>query len=324
MPLINPYALTDQLLLAVLWGSWSSPPDRFSPRQKWRNQVQRIIKDSVGADRILSTGSWSHGTAISGFSDVDHFIVLSCERPNVSGEALERLFAPLSIALSSDTDVFLSSPTIGIVDPYDDRNVLEYVPAYVVGGGEYLIPDQASTEWLRSNPVAHAAFINRADNRGRSVREMIRLIKAWKYASGSELSSLYLEMVTTNYCLENPASHYLGELIEILRTLKRLRLADIDDPSLMERRPLASLASELSSKEAALQLISTSLDKALRIEAAAKSGADGQVIAYTSELFDFSDAEKRFGSSHVMRTHQDPMRNRFTGLRQIRAASKWR
>lgn len=323
MQLTNPYDLTDQLLLAVIWESWPMPPARFSPQQKWRNQVHRIIKDSVGADRILPTGSRCHGTAISGFSDVDHFVVLSHERPNTSGEALESLFESLSISLSRDTEVFLSPPTISIVDPYDGRNVLEYVPAYVTGEREYLIPDQTAIDWLQSNPVAHIAFINRADNQGRGAREVIRLVKAWKYASGSELSSLYLEMVAANYCLEYPASHYLGELIEVLRALKQLRLADIDDPSVTERRRLTSLSSDLSSKEVALRLISISLDQALRIEAAAKSGADGQVVAYTSGLFNFSNAEKHLRRSRIMRTRHDPTKNKFTGLRQMRSARKW-
>jgi hypothetical protein len=213
--------------------------------------------------------------------------------------------------LSRDTDVLFSPPTIGIVDPYDG-NILEYAPAYVAERREYLIPHQNSIDWLRSNPVAHITFINGADSQDRGARELIRLVKAWKYASGSELSSLYLEMVTANYCLEHPRGHYLEELIGVLRVLKRLRLADIDDPSLKERRHLAPLSSDASSKELTLRIISTSLDQALRIDAAEKSGADRQVATYTSELFNFSNTG-HIGRSNIMRICRDPTKNKFTG-----------
>lgn len=314
MPDLDPIGSMDRVLSDIVAGVQARPPYPSSPQQKWRNKLQVAIKGSVASRRIILTGSWSHGTPIAGFSDVDHFVVLRGERPLSSHAALEQLMDTFENNLSRNSDISLSVPTVSILDPFDG-NTLEYAPAYPEEGGSYWIPGIGEEIWLLSDPVAHITFINRADRASSRARMLIRLVKAWKYANGAQIASLYLEMFTARLLLEGGTGRYLDDLVGVLTVMLRGRLTEIPDPSASQSRFIAALADETSSADRELALLADSIDRLHRVEAAAKGGAADQAELYLREIFRFGKARHADRNSRVFATRRDPTRNYLAGVR---------
>lgn len=313
----SPHAFTESLLKSVIADSHATPPHHFSPQQKWRNQVVRVIKKATDAERILRTGSWSHGTAIRGHSDVDHFVVLRGAHQLGPRHTLTNLHRAMAAALSRDVVISVEPPTVTIVDPFVAIQ-LEFVPAYRMPNKDYEIPDELARHWILSNPAAHISYIDKADSGRPGCRQLIRLIKAWKYGAGSKLSSLYLEMAAADYCLRHEQDDLLVELIGLLQRLVRLRLATIDDPSIEVSRPLDALSTESGSPQREMALLTSALEVAFRIEAATRSGASEQVAQYTARLFGQGSSAAVGGRGvRVPRASKDAVALRFRGLSRM-------
>ena len=317
MSLYIPYDWSDRLLWDVIVGSLPEEPGRFLPQFRWRAQVLETIRRSQAPQRILTTGSWSHGTAIAGFSDRDYFLVFKGAPADDPTKVLADLHFNLSISLSSSTDVELDPPVVSVTDPYTNV-VLEFVPAFVEAGPDYLIPDSLALTWIPSDPVAHITYLSEADEASRGAREVVRLLKAWKCFALPEMSSLYLEMVTAQYALTTPRLHYVQELAGVLTALARGRLEDVQDPSVEQARRLSAFPSRQVEVRDALKVVEKSLDLAHRIEAADKWRAKEAVRTYVDQLFG-GQGRRRFPARHrVLRTRRDPNQNQFRGSPPMR------
>ena len=309
-------ALLESLLSTILSESHPRSPHSFSPQERWRKEIKRVLENVIGAQRVLPTGSWSHGTAISGFSDVDHFVIFDAELLSKPTNLLERILQQLSMHLSRDVQIFLSAPTVSIEDPFD-KTLLEYVPAHPSTGGDYWIHIGDSNHRILSNPVAHIAYLDRAHAAAVQVRDLVRLIKTWKYANDSLLSSLYLELLVVRYCLDSPADNYLNQVVDILGMLKRSRLRAINDPSLAAYRLIHAFPPDAANTEAEMKIVSDALDLALRLEAAVASSADDEILRMTSKLFDTTGAEQRRMRKRALRARQLAAENKLKrGRRQ--------
>lgn len=63
-------------LEGLAYAAWTQELGPASPQLKWRRAVRAIISKAADAQQVHATGSSTRGTAIVGFSDVDHFVVL--------------------------------------------------------------------------------------------------------------------------------------------------------------------------------------------------------------------------------------------------------
>ncbi len=229
--------------------------------ESWLEQDLKII-------RMRETGSWHHGTAISGSSDVDYFVTMPGTRPTDSWTALETVRASLARGLT-DCGVHIDRPSVRVTY-FDGGPAVEITPAYYKATDDYDIPDPAGTGWIRSNPAVHLNYVNRAqrDTDGKA-KDLIRLVKTWKAWNSVPISSFYLEMRTAQYALANTIIIYDWDLRNLFKGLADGDLREMNDPTNYGRRIATgahSLADSISAKYA--------IEKAARLAALAKDASD--------------------------------------------------
>lgn len=306
-----PFDRSDQLLRSIIGATYVGEPGRFSPLFKWRTELLSIVRASLEPQRILPTGSWSHGTAIKGISDQDYFLVLPGSPSTEPAVVLDGLYTDMSDAVSTATELYVDSPAVCIANPHTGL-LVEFVPAYRDRGSDYLIPHPHGTGWMPSDPVAHTTYLNRANAAEYRVRYVIRMMKAWKAGALPGLSSLYVEMLTAQHYLENPNLSLLEHLTGVLDALVKAQLADLRDPSLTDVRMITAFADSTINVERAVGMVVEARDLTLRIDAAERSRSIGDVEAYLSALFQPAERSPIM-NSRSFRTRRDPNRVQFRG-----------
>ena len=175
---------------------------------------------SLQADYWFESGSWSHGTALAGASDVDYMAWASASRPSRPSSALTAFRAALTDAHWCIDEVAVSSPAVKV--RFFSPPHFEVVPAWYskMVGDEYvyLIPGPGD-EWVESAPKAHMRLVNEQNDRlGKQLKPLVRLLKQWKVTVGAPVSSFWLEMRAAEYA-----------------QFETVLLLDIDLPRLMRR-----------------------------------------------------------------------------------------
>ncbi|QJU53185.1 hypothetical protein SCB71_07815 [Herbiconiux sp. KACC 21604] len=187
----------------------------------------------------LDAGSFAHGTAVAGASLFDAIVVLRGSRPRSPAKALEAMLAGLDPAAASTAEVQGDS----LVVPGDagaGAAGIRLLPAYehAAGGG----PDapgataagvwvvDAARHWVLCRPAARGVLLSRIDDDG-SVRELVRLLLAWKHRLGVPVSSYYLETVALRQALQQPSFNRLWDLCWVWEALADAGLVAVPDPS---------------------------------------------------------------------------------------------
>lgn len=206
-----------------------------SDAAKHRKKIEEWLKTDLGILRMRETGSWHHGTALDGFSDVDYFVSMRDSRPSSSTAALEDLRASLSRGIPG-AYVSIDRPAVRL-RYFEDGPDVEITPAYIRETDDYDIPDPGGTGWIRSNPAVHLEYVDRAQQEtdGRA-KGLIRLVKAWKSCNNVPLSSFYLEMRTAQYALNNKPIIYDWDLRDFFKSLANSGLREMNDPTNYGRR----------------------------------------------------------------------------------------
>ncbi|UAL29529.1 nucleotidyltransferase [Nocardioides rotundus] len=211
--------------------------DAFTPSVDARQSVsahRSIIEPHLLAQGVAShlfeTGSWSHGTAVLGYSDVDYFAVMprSIDQSTLALEALAR-----SIDMLPSATAQIDRPTVRVTFA-DNSPPLEIVPAIAATAvDEFEIPDPGQDYgWVRSAPSKHFAYVDQARDRNYVAKALIRAIKIWRYRNEVPASSFYLEMRAARQVLRDPEERGLTEhLVQFFRDLARDNCADVNDPS---------------------------------------------------------------------------------------------
>lgn len=191
-----------------------------------RGQLESSVKRSLGAVALFETGSWTHGTAVKGHSDVDYFAVLPSRGLNA-----ERVLLALSRSLQEtfpQANVRVNRPAVSV--RFGRGPSLELTPATADSSG-YLIPRYDGDGWMHSNPVKHAEYVNQARDKHPRAKSFIRLVKTWKFRNDVPITSLYLEMKAAQYLLSEPALEYVEDLFRLLEELRACGLESMSDPS---------------------------------------------------------------------------------------------
>lgn len=205
-----------------------------------RTAIESWLKQDLDAFRIFETGSWSHGTAATPWSDVDYFASMSHSRPRDSASDLELLRRSLSARFSSSA-VHIDRPAVRV--PFWDSPDVEITPAHLNGDGDYFIPDPHGAGWIKSNPIKHNQYVNDTRDEIPDAKKFIRLVKVWNRRRIGPISSLYLEMRAAKYLRENKPFSLFPDLVFFFRHLQRIELADMNDPSTFDGRRITPCTS---------------------------------------------------------------------------------
>lgn len=298
----------EQLLEAAIWATQPKTVQIRSPQGKWRKNLMTLLRQELELTKVLPTGSWTHGTAIAGFSDWDYFLVLKGQSNELPSNVISRLSRALQFNMESFVEWGVDRPAIQVIDPFDNSQ-LDLVPAFCSSPHEYQIPNSLQNVWMPSNPNAHAVFLNHADKRVTDLIPLIRLMKCWKYTNVVPISSLYLEMKTSSFALNGRSETRLEDFVHILKSIYRDQLQPIQDPSIQEERMLSAIASDTVSTSDVLKVISSSIDLGHRLDAAEKSRASDSVDKYFNYLLPGVMSQSGWGRRPYLRSYDHKYRD---------------
>jgi hypothetical protein len=237
--------------------------DRSKVGKRRPGMEAAVAGSSLEGGGWFESGSWAHGTALKGHSDVDFMIPASGSRPVRSSSALSTLKAALKGSNWEIWDLGISSPTVKV--RFMSAPHFEVVPAWycktVRGDKVYWIPAPGDG-WAESAPGAHLRFVSEQNDRlGKRVKPLARLLKQWKVHAGAPVSSFYLEMRTAEYAKGENSIFYHLDLKLLMSRLIDCGLRSMNDPT-----GLVSRISGVSSEE--------NRGKALRLLREAKGHLD--------------------------------------------------
>lgn len=253
-----------------------------------RQTVEKYLRAKLDVVRMFESGSFSHGTGVRGFSDVDVFVVLKRPRPESSYSALRRVQTALSSQMFL-TAVKIRRPAV-VVEFNRGQETWEVIPAYNTGAGKidayaYWIPSPRSGKgWIKSAPQVHARYVTARSKRADvDAKKFVRLVKAWKYIWSVPISSFYLEMQAARYAGANPPTVPIFDLAGFFATVRLSGLAPMKDPSGMTGliRPCSSAAT----KKEALSKLASADSRARKALAAYEKGNEVQAFEYLNLLF---------------------------------------
>jgi hypothetical protein len=210
---------------------------------RFRARLEEILESNFRMMAFFQSGSFRHGTAISPYSDVDYIARIHFEeRPTSSATALQRLRAVFERELWEASELRVDRPTVtirfpGVVTRY------EITPAYLertVGADQVLVIPAALGGWQEASPEAHRKFIREMNAKhSGSVRQLARLLKAWKYEHGVAISSFYLEMRVAEAGRVSDSMWSLYTLRDVVAKLISTDLAAMNDPTRLVHRIVA-------------------------------------------------------------------------------------
>lgn len=204
--------------------------------RRYRQRLYDILKAKYRLISFYQSGSFQHGTAITPHSDVDYIARIHFEdKPLSSTTVLNNIRQLLKDELHEAVSVSVSRPTVtvqfpGLVTRY------EITPAYLIRGTTdddrvVSIPSPGGG-WREAAPKAHTKFVAEVDReQNGNVRELARLLKAWKYEHGVPISSFYLEMRSAEHGKNNDFIWSLSALKTITSKLITTNLAAMNDPT---------------------------------------------------------------------------------------------
>lgn len=200
-----------------------------------RAAIEAKLDDKFGIYRMFESGSFKHGTGVSFYSDVDYFVSLKSNRPELSSSTLAAVRDALKERFSS-TDIHVSRPAV-VLEFGDGYERVEVIPAYASseqsdGTMKFKIPGVVG-EWLESTPEAHLKYVNACNlspSKG-AAKSLARLTKAWKYYRDVPISSFYLEMRAAAYMTDEKSVNYPYDIYLFLKSLQDHQLAAMNDPT---------------------------------------------------------------------------------------------
>ncbi|TQN42363.1 hypothetical protein FHU33_1762 [Blastococcus colisei] len=263
--------------------------DKATVAERHQAMEIAVAVSSLRGGTWFESGSWSHGTALKGHSDVDFMIPCSGSRPVYPSSALTTLKTSLAQSHWAIRDRRISSPTVKV--EFFTAPHFEVVPAWhynTVGEDKVFLIPGPGDQWEESAPRAHLRFVTEQNDRlGKKVKPLARLLKQWKAATGAPVSSFYLEMRTAEYA---KGEDFISFHIDMRRLMGRLinhGLRDMNDPAGRVSR-IRAVSSEESRRKTVrlLQEAKGHLDAAYDLD-----GQPGQASPYWSHMYDV------FGSS---------------------------
>ena len=200
-----------------------------------RASIKTCLETKFNMSRFFRTGSFGHGTSISGYSDVDYFAEIPTSKlKEKSATTLSEVRDALDERFPK-TGVRVNCPAVLIPFGTDAKEGTEVIPANYCkdtteGYKLYGIPD-CEDGWMHSSPDAHTAYVKQIDDSlNGKVKPLIRFIKAWKYYRSVPIASFYLELRVTKYAAGKSSIDYDRDVKSVFSHLHEIDLADMQDP----------------------------------------------------------------------------------------------
>lgn len=255
------------------WGQTQTFLARLTPSEAeraagagHRATVRVALEKRLTVSTFSEIGSFSHGTGVRGYSDIDVLVSLGDERPDSSYTALEWVKDALKTRFPL-THVAIRRPAVEVRFG-GGYETWEIVPGFMTARGRrdqyvYDIPGpSAGSAWIDSAPKEHLAYVNECNKKPNTgnAKALARLVKAWKYYNNVPVSSFYLEMRCAQYVSAQATYIHAWDLCLLLEQLHRNGLATMNDPS-HASRGIAACSSDFSRRDA-LSKLSTAVRRA--------------------------------------------------------------
>lgn len=257
-----------------LYAGSLAPPqfDRTEVSSRRSAALGALQRSSLAVNSMFESGSWSHGTGVKAHSDVDYMAVATSSRPSWPSSALAAAKSAVTGCDWKINGVAVSSPVVAIT--YYSPPNFEVAPAWFketkAGFNVYWIAGRGD-EWVLSAPAAHLNYVNRQNDRlSKKVKQLVRLMKAWKYHVGAPVSSFYLEMRTAEYASKESFIVYDVDLRRIMSTTIEYEMRDMNDPEHLVGRIPACASDE--KRRRALSLARDALSNLNAADAAKQRG----------------------------------------------------
>ena len=167
---------------------------------------------------------------------MDYFAVIP--RANLkkdSGRTLAEIATAMRQRFPTTPGIRINGPAVQIPFGLDGAEHTEIIPVDATGTTSlgfrmFDMPD-GEGGWMFSAPESHNAYVRDMDDRlyGK-VRQLVRLVKAWRSLRNVPIRSFYLEMYVTRYANYEAAIIYDLDVKTILQRLAAERLPSIIDP----------------------------------------------------------------------------------------------
>ncbi len=210
-----------------------SDPERDKASLR-RQSIYSKLDTRFGLYRMFESGSFRHGTGVSGKSDVDFFVFLKTGRPALASSTLTAVKSALQERFPS-TYIHVSRPAV-VLEFGGGYERVEIIPAYYSGSvndsTKFKIAGVVE-EWMDSTPEKHLEYVNDSNKlpKAGAAKSLARLAKAWKYYRDVPISSFYLEMKAASYIRDQTSVDWPIDLYYFLRRLQLNQLSAMNDPT---------------------------------------------------------------------------------------------
>jgi hypothetical protein len=254
-----------------------------------RASVKAALEASLTVRNFFETGSFSNGTGVRGYSDIDVLVSLGHTKPASSYTALTWIKDILSDRFPR-TNVKIRRPAV-VVEFGSGYGTWEVIPGFLTTRGTskqfiYDIPGPSvGAAYIDSAPKEHVAYVNdcnKKPNRG-DAKALARLIKAWKYFRSVPISSFYLEMRCAQHVATQSSYIHIWDVCQILGKLHAHELAPMNDPSGLTGRFHA--CSSDATRADALSKLSTAATRAAKALDAYRDEKYATTFEYLDLLF---------------------------------------
>jgi hypothetical protein len=243
-----------------------------------RASVKAALEARLSVRNFFETGSFSHGTGVRNYSDIDALASLANDKPNSSATALSWVKSALEARFPLTT-IVIRRPAV-VVRFAGGYETWELIPGFITGLGDknqfvYQIPAPGSTtEWIYSAPKEHLKYVNSCNVKPHKgdAKALARLLKAWKYFCSVPTSSFYLEMRAAQYVERQTSYIHAYDLCGVLEDLLSHSLADMNDPSGLTSR-FRACSSEANRTDALSKLDTAATRARKALEAHVKNDA---------------------------------------------------
>lgn len=201
-----------------------------------RQSIKLKLEQALGMTTFFRTGSFGNGTNVSGYSDVDYFAVIPTANLKANSTAtLGQVAAALRERFPLTPNIRINGPAVQVPFGLDGAEHTEIIPVDATGTTrlgfrQFDMPD-GNGGWMFSAPESHNVYVKSEDDRlGGRLRQLIRLVKAWRWLRNAPIRSFYLEMYVTRYATAEATIIYDIDVRNVLQRLADEGLPAIIDP----------------------------------------------------------------------------------------------
>jgi hypothetical protein len=157
---------------------------------------EQLDASNIVIERDVLAGSYKRETKTKPLRDVDIFVVLSDrayldKHPSVVLNDVLSVLEP-SYPGRAFTDRRAVRVDFGVTDGTDEVMSFDVVPA-LADGAAYLIPDDVTGTWIKTNPEVHAAMATQANKDYDTCwKPLVKMIKKWNAHNGDPIAPSFL------------------------------------------------------------------------------------------------------------------------------------